>query len=400
MKVGESGVLTAEGVSREVAPADAPVPQVVQGMTAFGHSLHAKVAKPGENTVISPLSIAYAYGLARAGAAGETGARIDQVFGFPGQGPHTAFNSLTADIITVDGVPPKPDRGERDAAQDGEPADPIVGIANGLFAQHGLPVKPGFLKTAKSQYDAGLHAVDFAGEATKTIDKWVTEQTAGRINKLFDSLDPATKLVLANAVYLKADWEKPFTAEPAQKAPFTLADGSRKTVELMKQSGNFRYAKGSGWQAVELPYAKSDLAMWVLVPDAGGAPGDLLKAETLQQVGSNLADTRVGVFLPRWDFGTDLDLMPPMSALGLGAGGDFSGISDGLTLKQAVHRANITVDEHGTEAAAVTGLAFPVSAAPEAETTVRADHPFAFAIVHKKTGAPLFMGQVSDPAKK
>jgi len=28
---------------------------------------------------------------------------------------------------------------------------------------------------------------------------------------------------------------------------------------------------------------------------------------------------------------------------------------------------------------------------------VRADHPFAFAIVHEPTGTPLFIGRVADP---
>jgi serpin B len=93
-----------------------------------------------------------------------------------------------------------------------------------------------------------------------------------------------------------------------------------------------------------------------------------------------------------------LNLLPALNTLGLTALDDFSGISQTrLGLDQAVHRANITVDEWGTEAAAATGLAFIVSMPPPPQFVVRADRPFAFAIVHQPTGAPLFIGHVADP---
>ena len=76
---------------------------------------------------------------------------------------------------------------------------------------------------------------------------------------------------------------------------------------------------------------------------------------------------------------------------------NFGGISgSGLSVSDAIHRANITVDEQGTEAAAVTGIAIAIcgGCGPPA---VRADHPFAFAIVHRPTKTPLFIGHVADP---
>jgi serine protease inhibitor len=83
--------------------------------------------------------------------------------------------------------------------------------------------------------------------------------------------------------------------------------------------------------------------------------------------------------------------------IGLTDLGNFGGISDsGLAVSDAIHRANITVDERGTEAAAVTGIAFAVCGRC-GPTAVRADHPFAFAIVHRPTKTPLFIGHVADP---
>jgi len=392
-------VLTVEGVSREV-PKNAPLAEVVRGLTAFGHALYETTANTTANTVISPLSIAYAFGMARAGAAGATASGLDKVFGFPAAGPHAAFNALSRQIVTVDGPPPAPDRKAVRDAQSSEPSAPVVGIANGLFTQQGMPVKQEFLRTLASQYGAGVRTVDFGEDAAGVINAWVDEQTAGRIKKLFEQLDSATRLVIANAVYLKAEWEQGFADPPEENATFTRADGSTVRTRLMRQSSDLRYASGSGWQAVELPYAKSDLAMWVLVPQSGASPAELVKPDALRQVAAGLTTTGVDLSLPGWDFGTDLDLKAALKKLGLNAvfdDADFSGIADDLVISQAVHRANITVDEWGTEAAAVTGLAFAVSARVRQDIEVRADHPFAFAIMHRPTSTPLFIGHVADP---
>ncbi len=388
-------MLLAQGVSREV-PRDAPVEQTVNGLTRFGHDLYMAAADPAKNTVISPLSIGYAFGMARAGASGQTASQLDRVFGFPASGPHAAFNDLDRQIVTAGGPPPRPSPGAT-RAPDTRPAPPVVAIANGLFIQDGLPVPDGFLRTLASQYGAGARIFS-SGQGADQINAWIRDQTAQRITKLFDQLDPATRLVLANAVYLKADWQIPFAKDPTTDATFTRADGTTVTVPMMRQKQSLRYASGQGWQAVELPYAASELAMRVIVAQGALSPAELLSPQTLTQVEAGLRPERVDLFLPRWDFATDLDLLPALNTLGLTALDNFSGMSpERLALDQAVHRANITVDEWGTEAAAVTGLAFLTSLPAGPQFVVRADRPFAFAIVHQPTGAPLFIGHIADP---
>ena len=207
--------------------------------------------------------------------------------------------------------------------------------------------------------------------------------------------------MLANAVYLRADWKRPFSGTAG--GPFTRGNGDTVSVPTMHQQEPLRYADGPGWQAVELPYAGSHLAMWVLVPAAGAPPDALLTPASLARVGEGMRQHLVDLSMPRWDFGTKVDLIPPLRALGVtapfGPGADFAGIAPGLFVAQAVQRATITVDERGTEAAAVTGLAMMLSAPAGTPVTVRADHPFAFAVVHVPTGTPLFVGRVADPAR-
>jgi serpin B len=369
----------------------------VRGLTAFGHALYTVTADPATNTVISPLSIGYAFAMARAGAGEQAAGQLDQVFGFPA-GVHAAFNDLDRQIVTSGGPPPRlPPHATR--KPDEPPAPPVVAIANGLFVQNGLPVREDFLRVLAAEYGAGARVVDFpSGQAASQVNDWVREQTAQRITKLFDQLDPETQLVLANAVYLKADWQSPFSTDPTSDARFTRADGTTTTVPMMHQQSSLRYASGPGWQAVELPYADSELAMLVIVPQDLRTPAELLSPQMLEQARAGLRARQVDLFLPRWDFATDLSLLPALSKLGLTAVNDFAGISGTAPeLGQAVHRANITVDEWGTEAAAVTGLAFIVSAPADRPVVVRADRPFTFTIVHRPTGAPLFIGHVADP---
>ncbi len=408
-----TGLLVAGcGKAAEPSPLDPPLPPIeaaavtgdpaaVAAMSDFGYRLYRASAAAGDNTVLSPLSISTAFGMARAGAGGATAAELDGVFGFPAEGPHAALNKLIRAIDNTPGAPPMSQQGEhRSAGQ--PPAPPAVNIANGFFVQNGLPVRDGFRNTLAGQYGAQPRAVDFRSDAGVVIDAWAREQTAGRIEKVFDQLDPATKVVLANAVYLKADWKIPFMPDATKDEAFTRADGGTVSVPMMHQHAALRYASGTGWQAVELPYAGDQLAMWILVPAKDSGPAELLAPATLAAVAGGLRPGAVDLAMPRWDFGSGFDLVAQLEKLGLrapfGPGADFSGIADGAFLSQAVHRATVTVDEWGTEAAAVTATAMATSGFGGETVTVRADHPFAFAIVHTPTATPLFIGHVIDPS--
>src|SRR2546430_5434892 len=147
-------------------------------MTDFGYRLSRTAGDPRANWVVSPLSIAYAFGMVRAGAGGATATELDTAFGFPATGTHEAFNAITRQLVTADVPPAKgPTRGK-----DGAPLPPVVCVSNGLFPQDKLPIGQPFLRTLAAQYGVGVHPVDFGSPKAKaTIDAWVKAQTAGRI---------------------------------------------------------------------------------------------------------------------------------------------------------------------------------------------------------------------------
>ena len=389
-------------------PSRASVLRTAEGMRGLGYQLARVSAQPGKNVVLSPMSVAYALAMLRAGAAGPTAAEIDRVAQFPAD-VAAVMNQLTRQIVTAGPVPTaSTPAGTKDPGQPVAPVAPVVRIANRLYVQDGLPIGAAFTRTLTEQFGASPRSVDFTSPATnKAINDWVRAATAGRITKLFDSLDPSTQLVLANAIYLKASWQEPFTKASTQPGAFTLAGGSTVRVPMMQRAGVMRYGAGAGWQAVELPYSGGDLAMQVIVPTgSAGAKGavspvDLLAPATLAAVQAGLKQAVVDVSMPRWDFDTGLDLTKVLPEIGLTHAfepGAFPGISPELSIGQAVHRATITVDEWGTEAAAVTGVDMVTSAIGAPQHTVRADRPFAFVIVHRSTGVPLFVGTVNSPS--
>ena len=205
-------------------PGSVSTAALVAGINAFGHDLYAQAATGG-NVVVSPLSIEMALSMARAGAGGTTATEIDAAMHFPSAGRDAQMNALTRDLATQDTAPPvQSPAASRDP--NAPPAAPILTIANALFAQLGQPIGQAFLKTMAADYGSGVRTVDFASpSAIEQINAWVRTQTANRIQRLFDSLDPSTKLVLANAVYLKADWATPFAQQPTSDATFTTAAG-------------------------------------------------------------------------------------------------------------------------------------------------------------------------------
>jgi serpin B len=404
---GEGDVTTSEvvqvaGVSRLAPAADAPVDEVVAGMNAFAADL-VKAAKADGNFVFSPLSVAYAFAMLRVGAKGKSADELDKAFGLP-DNFESAFNALTTALVSATPPPAPTPVPTGEVEHDPPPADPVFTIANALFTQRGYDYVPAFLRTLTEQFGGEVRPLDFAGanaDALAAIDRWADEKTRGRIRKVFDRLDPMTRFVLANAVYLKADWKQPFSAYGEQS--FTVA-GGRVDVPMMHTERSVGYSEGKNWKAVELPYFGDRLAMRILLPTGSTTAADLLTLAVLT-ASAKTKPTEAAITMPKWDFSTDLDLRALMPALGVEAifqdgTADLSGITttERLFIDQALHKANITVDVLGTVASAFTAMSGVATAGhlpPPLNLVI--DRAFAFAIVDTKTGAPLFVGQVTDP---
>jgi serpin B len=283
-----------------------------------------------------------------------------------------------------------------------------LATADRLWGQRGFEFGVPYLDRLAANYGAGVGIVDYVNardDARKTINEWVSEQTRARIPELIPDgvLNELTRFALVNAIYLKAQWARPFTT--ATPAVFHRLDGSSTQAQLMSQGGYLGYGRGVGYQAIRLPYI-GGLSMIVIVPDAGSFRSfeTGLDAQRLGDLVDRLGSAYVSLRFPRFQFRTAAGLKAPLTSLGMPtaftAAADFSPISprEPLLLQEALHQAFIAVDEKGTEAAAATGFFGGATGGPSEIIELTVDRPFLFLVRDDETGAILFMGRVLDPA--
>jgi serpin B len=354
-----------------------------------------RLSKPG-NLIYSQTSISTALAMLYAGAATSTATQMSDAlhFSLPAPRLHAAFNALDLALTT-------PPPGSSAAAF-------RLNVANSIWLQDGFTVLPPYLDTLAENYGAGLFTENFqtAWEPARTaINRWVSGQTEDLIPTLFPegSINSLTRLVLANAVFFHGDWKKAF-AKDSQNRVFHAPTGDV-SVPTMYGSMNASAWNGPGWSAARVDYVGDTTSMVIVVPDAGTFAA-FEAGLTAESLGAILAGAQsasgTDLYLPRFKFGTDVDLSEVLSALGMPVafndGADFSGINGArdLRIQAVVHKALIEVDEQGTTAAAATGVSVGVTSLPP---TLVVDRPFLFFVRHHATGAILFQGRVLNPAQ-
>ena len=287
-----------------------------------------------------------------------------------------------------------------------------LAVANRMFVQKSFTVEQAFNDALRTRYGAAAQELDFSGqpaESTKLINAWAKSETRGRIDPLLGApLEPLTRAVLANAVYLKAQWAAKFDPAQTKPLPFKVQGKREVKVPTMQRTGTYKLAKAEGVTMLELPYAGESLAMDIVLPDAPdglAAFEKSLTSERFLELVNALAPRReLKLSLPRFKLeGASIELRGPLSKLGLGVlfgeGADLSGIAGkpgDLYVSSVVQRAFVQVDEEGTEAAAATA-AIVMTRSAVRPTEFHADHPFWFAIRDLESGAILFVGRVVDP---
>ncbi len=394
-----TGQLVRSDAARAGADAEAGK-RAAKATLALGADLYAQLGQDQANLVFSPYSISVALAMTRAGAGGQTAQQMDTVLHASLIGDVDAgFNALDRALAKRPGSYP---------AGLGVATAPLeLATADRLWGQRDFEFGVPFLDRLAADYGAGVGIVDYVNArdaARKAINDWVSDQTRARIPELIPDgvLNELTRFVLVNAIYLKAQWTKPFG--PARPAPFHRIDGSTISAPLMTVGTYLQYGHGTGYQAVGLPYL-GGLSMIVIMPDAGSFSSfeKGLDGPRLGAVVDGLTQTYVNLQLPKFQFRTAAGLKKPLKALGMpiafSDAADFSAISprEQLLLQEALHQAFISVDEKGTEAAAATGFFGGATGGPSQIIELTVDRPFVFLIRDDETGAILFMGRVLDP---
>jgi serpin B len=378
---------------------------LVDGNNTFALNLYNTV-RDNDNLFFSPYSISIALAMTYAGARGSTEQQMADTLHLtlPQDKLHTVFDALDLELSQRGiGAKGKDDKGFR------------LNIVNAIWGQKGYTFLQDFLDTLAENYGAGLRLLDFknAPEPSRiTINDWVSDQTEGRIKDLIppDAINTLTRLVLTNAIYFNAAWQDAFEKGNTRDDTFYLLDGSETKVPMMHQTEHFNYTEGNNYQAVELPYDGRELSMLVLLPKSGQFTSfeDSLDAGLLSGISQALENKKVALTMPKFEFTSDFSLKTTLSEMGMpmafSGDADFSGM-DGkrdLSISDVIHKAFISVDETGTEAAAATAVIVGATAMPPGEpeqiVNMTIDRPFIFLIRDIQTGTILFIGRVMNPA--
>ena len=381
---------------------EADLVTLVGGNSTFAFDLYQALREADGNLFYSPYSISLALAMTYAGARGETAQQMADTLYFilPQDHLHPAFNSVDIELSQ---------RGKGAKGENGEGFR--LNIVNAIWGQEGYKFLSGFLDVLAENYGAGLRILDFANapeEPRITINNWVSDQTEGRIEDLIPQglIDTLTRLILTNAIYFNAAWQNPFSEDMTDDGPFYLLDGGEVMVPMMKQTEMFGYADGDEYQAVELPYDGRELSMVILLPRAGQfeAFEGSLDAQRVDGIVRGLEHKRVALTMPKFEFESEFRLKKTLSAMGMPVafckGADFSGMTGDrdLFIADVIHKAFVSVDEAGTEAAAATAVVMPRAMPPGEIVEVAVNRPFVFLIHDIETGAILFVGRVVSPS--
>ncbi len=375
---------------------------LVEGNRAFAFELYRALRESDGNFFYSPYSISVALAMTYAGARSETAQQMADTLHFLlGQEKlHPAFNWLDAELAKRgQGAEGKDDEGFR------------LNVVNAIWGQKDYKFLSTFLDILAENYGAGLRILDFITEAEASrlaINQWVSNQTESRINDLIPqgAIDKLTRLVLTNAIYFNAAWEHPFDERMTADGPFYLLDGGQVTVPMMKQTESLGYFQGQGFQAVELGYDGGELSMVILLPEPGQfeAFEEELNAQRVEATIGGLQPIPLALTMPRFEFDSEFSLKDTLAEMGMpiafSGAADFSGMtgSPDLCISEVLHKAFVSVDEAGTEAAAATAVVMKLTGMPIQPVEFTVDRPFVFLIRDIETGAILFVGRVLNPA--
>jgi serpin B len=361
--------------------------------TLFRQIVHQ--AAPDSNLFLSPLSAAMALGMAYNGAGGTTRDEMQRALELQSltlDDVNHAYHSL---IALLRGLDPRV----------------AFSLANSVWYRRDFTPAPAFLNATRTYFDATIQSLDFTSPtAAPTINRWVSDQTAGKIPSIVPDPVPQDAVAyLINAIYFKGSWTAQFDKSLTRPASFTLASGTTTSVPMMSHAHevDVRYFGDGDVMVVDLPYGGKAFSMTIVLPRSAGGVDSVATALTQERWNGWMAglNTRsLAVCMPKFTVTYQLTMNEALTALGMPSAFcgstqvDFTRLSptQPVCISEVKHKAFVDVNEEGTEAAAVTSVEIRVvSIGP---LVVVVDHPFLFVIRERLSGTILFIGRIMKPA--
>ena len=381
--------------AHEGRPINTPPPPPAPTALFAAHLDGALASKPG-NLLYSPASISIALAMTREGARDQTATEMANVLGGSSEEARALLASLR-------GLPA---------------GGPEIAVANRLFVDSETPLVPAFVDVSRTAYGAPVENLDFRRAAEPSrghINAWVAEQTHDRIKDLLPAgmIVAETRLVLVDAIYLKAAWQVALPPAATRPEPFHVAGAADRQVATMHGTVGGTWGDHGGARMLDLPYetvgAGPRFAMLLVVPDRGS----LAEVEAAYDkegfapfFGGLGRGGEVILSLPKFEVSGDFDLGETLKTMGMPRAftdhAEFPGISPiPVKISKVVHKAWAKIDENGTEAAAATAVGMveitSIESDPPKPHVFPVDRSFLF-FIHDERGNVLFAGRIVDPS--
>ncbi|MBQ2842344.1 MAG: serpin family protein [Clostridia bacterium] len=358
------------------------------------------------NAVISPVSVAIALTMAGSGAKGETLAEFRKILG------NDISDMQDFVAVYVNEVNSNPELG--------------ISLANSVWfnaQKNRLTVNSRFENICKSRFYADIFKEEFTAATADKINKWISNKTDGKIDKVLEEIPDAAVAYLINTVLFESEWAGNYTSQDiVPNSLFTTADGRKQSVTMLKSVepvndiSNFKLGKNE----VLCKHYKNGYKFVAMLPNEGisikkaleSLDGqEFVNAVTKKNVDKN-GEFLVGihpliVYLPKFEFECRFTLAETLKAMGMTKSfsydeAEFSDMAissrGNIFINEVFHNTYIKLDEKGTKAAASTAVEMfdkCASEPPETTRTLRFDRPFIYAVVSPE-GVPLFAGTVTD----
>lgn len=327
-----------------------------------------KQIESNDNSLISPLSMAYLLSMIQSGAKGNT------------------LNELNIALDNYD-------------LQPMENIDSKISMANSMWINNRYKndINDTFATALKINYHSEVLYDEFTN--ADNINKWVSEKTYNMINELFprDSVNSVdTIMALVNAIGINFKWDEEFDCNKT-----TMGNFLDKNVYMM--SSNEKYIESDYYTGFIKDYEKLDNTQFEFI--------GLLPKKDIQDVINNLSndvinnsitESEVSIQIPRFKYDYNVsNVKSILESLGIKEAFDkdkanFDEIAKNIYVSSIVQKTYIDFMESGTKAAAASGGTFDIKSAVE-ENKVIFNKPFVYLIRKKGSNNIYSIGTVNSP---
>jgi serpin B len=295
-----------------------------------------KEERDDKNTVVSPISVQLGLAALNKGARGETRRQIAKIIAgrLPLEQRKQVFKTIARSLKTL-----------RTEDYSSLMHRTKINCVTGIFISQMTPAQQQFVQNVRTNLGVSVKKCNFQRQpqqCRQMINQFVSQKTQHKLPRIVpqDAITDNTKMVLVNALELKANWGKQMRKHITKRSPFFPLESEKvKVVEMLKTRGVFKYYEDELVKIVGVPTERKELTLYVIVPKSkdGLTQVEKLHLQDGFELKQLLDDTdkrvkRVDVELPKFEIKHKVDVRRTLRKQGVVDAfdcqrADFSGIT-------------------------------------------------------------------------